>query len=324
MRLSFSVASVSLALLAIPVGQACADGMEPVGTGAMDGDVALRGSQIGFKGSVDLLRLNAKELVYNTDGSKLSELDWVSKAVAVSAEFENEVTDRITVFASGSLGIGADSHMTDYDWLSSTTSLWTDRSVHPDTRLDHYYSADFHARLDLLKSGGFAMGPTAGVKITDVQWTSYGGDYIYSVNSFRDTVGSFDPAEKTITYGQTIPAAYGGLAAVFKQGRFDLSASVRGGLSFHPSDTDNHWLRALLFTDQFSTAAYAGASIAGSYKFTDRFSASLGFDFDRYFEANGDTRVTDTTTGNLLVTAQNVAGISRQDGRLSAAVAYRF
>src|SRR3546814_9973093 len=91
--------------------------------------------------------------------------------------------------------------MEDYDWFQPGND-WTDRSRHFDTDLDHYLMIDIAGRFDRLRWEDGRLGLLGGVRYTDVQWTAYGGDFVYTATTFRDTVGSFPAGERGITYRQ--------------------------------------------------------------------------------------------------------------------------
>ena len=94
------------------------------------------------------LNARANEFVYGgpggPDGNQLSRLVWdANNALTFNLGFEGEINDRWGIFAETVVSLAVDdSYMVDYDWLDPTRADWTDRSVHPDTDLNHYVQVD--------------------------------------------------------------------------------------------------------------------------------------------------------------------------------------
>ena len=105
-----------------------------------------------FRGSYGITAIEANELVY--DGKqKLSQLIWESSAVSTFTGQVKIDLDHFFLRATGTIGVGGDGHMRDYDWLVEDRP-WSDRSIHPDTRLNHYFSGTIEAGREVLSRDG--------------------------------------------------------------------------------------------------------------------------------------------------------------------------
>ncbi|MBX8819108.1 omptin family outer membrane protease, partial [Ochrobactrum sp. MR31] len=84
--------------------------------------------------------------------------------------------------------------MKDYDWLMDPpagygSDAWSHRSIHPDTQLNRYITADLALGHNFYVNETALLNLHGGFKYTNVKWDAYGGSYIYSRNEFRDDVG---------------------------------------------------------------------------------------------------------------------------------------
>ncbi|MEX2746316.1 omptin family outer membrane protease [Rhizobium mongolense] len=248
-------------------------------------------------GDIGLANIKAQEFFYKGD-HKLSQLNWESKGMTlftagVDAQIDNDWS------LKGSVKVGAigDGHMTDYDWYSPGHDDWSERSVSPDTELDHYIAGSIEIDRIVYGNETSSIAVGAGVRYTDVKWTDYGGSYVYSSdNSFRDLSGTF-PSGKGISYRQQIPVGFVSLSGEHVVGDLTISGSIQGGLSFGIKDIDDHWLRDLRFRSDMSPAPTIGANVAVSYAVTPGASLYLSGSFDRVFHSRGDKERHDFATG---------------------------
>lgn len=251
---------------------------------------------VTFSGSYGLTAIKANELVY--EGKvKVSQLIWKSSYVstlngAVTVELQKDWY----LGARGTIGFGGDGHMADFDWLQAGKP-WSDRSLHPDTRLDHYIVASVEIGRTLLSRDGTDIGLGAGFKYTDVQWSAWGGSYVYSDNGFRNSRGHFDPDEKGISYRQAWPVPYIGVNLSHHQGDWTISGSLQGGLSVNAYDIDDHWVRSLRFYDYLETTPTVSITSSIDYAVWDNASLYVSGSFDKMFRVRADTKAIDRTTG---------------------------
>ena len=278
-------------------------------------------AHVGYLGGV------ANEYVYRPDGSKLSHLIWdMDGNIAVNGDIEWKASDRLKLFSSFSAGFDGNNSMKDYDWEVAPYADWSDRSIHGKTQLDHYFSIDAGANYGLVVRDTWALSAIGGFKYTDVKWTAYGGDYIYSRDGgFRNEVGSSSNGEKMISYQLMLPAFYAGLGIEHQIDSLMLSLSAVGGLSFSGQDKDNHWARTppRTFLEEFGTSPFLGLRSSATYALSDSTSILLAVKYDYFFTMQGST----TMVENGVEIAQiggNAAGASLEAVNVSAGIKYDF
>jgi omptin len=205
--------------------------------------------------------------------------------------------DRFFLRATGTIGTGGDGRMRDYDWLVEGKS-WSDRSVHPDTRLNHYFAGSIEAGRAVLSRDGTTISLGGGVKYTDVKWTGWGGSYVYTSADFRDTKGKFADGEKSISYRQQWPVPFLALDLTHNDGPWTFSGVFQGGVAIDGTGTDDHWMRDLRFIDYVETTP--AVMIAGSAEYEVRPNTALFVSgaFDHIFRGRADTDMIDKVSGD--------------------------
>lgn len=280
-------------------------------------------SSMSFSAGIGLTSIKAGEFVYD-GGHKLSQLDWESKNIrTLNLGGEVEIGYGWRLRGKFDIGTGGNGDMVDKDWLVPAISDWTHQSIHPDTRLSHYLNGSIEADRAVYDNGSTMLSVGAGFGYTDIKWDSYGGSYIYSVNTLHDTVGSFDPDEKGISYQQKIPTAFLTANAEHRIDGLTLAAGLKGGMAFNYRDTDDHWLRSLRFYDDLGFTPMLGASLSATQQITDTMSIYVSGDFEKVFEGKGDTRVVDTGSGAYADFA-DAAGADYQKLSVSVGLKSRF
>ncbi|GEO84576.1 MULTISPECIES: omptin family outer membrane protease [Alphaproteobacteria] len=263
-------------------------------------------------GGVGLAYIKAEEFVY--DGShKLSQLDWESKGMTLyTLGADAQIDKNWKVRAAFNVGTGGNGHMVDYDWMDYGISDWTDRSIHPDTELDHYFSGSIEVDRGIYENETTSFDVGAGFRYTDVKWTAYGGSYIYSGGGFRDTVGSFPDGERGISYQQKIPVGFLAVNGSHTIGALTLSGGLQGGLSFGIDDIDDHWMRDLRFYDSMKIAPMLGANITANYQISQMASLFVTGSFEKVFHERGDMKIVDTTGASADSHSSDSAGATYQ------------
>lgn len=246
-----------------------------------------------FKGSYGITAIEANELVYQKK-YKVSQLIWQSTGISTFTGQVKFDFDRFFIRATGTIGIGGDGYMRDFDWRYVKKSGWSDRSQHPDTRLNHYFSGSMEAGREVLNLDGTIISLTGGFKYTDVQWSAWGGRYVYSFGSFRDARGHFPRNEKGITYQQQWPVPFLGVDLARSEGAWTFQGSLQGGLAIDGTGTDNHWMRDLLFVDHVYTTPAVMASASVEYEIRPATAFFVSGSLDKIFRARADTDARDT------------------------------
>jgi outer membrane protease len=116
-----------------------------------------------------------------------------------------------------------------------------------------------------------------------------------------------------------MPAIYGGVGAGATFGRVTLAAQARGGVTVSAADQDTHWMRGLVFVEEFGVAPYLGAGAQATVRMGDQLGLTLAATYDRYFNGKGST-----TINGSPVAGSDVSGGSLETLNLSAGLAYTF
>jgi len=267
---------------------------------------------IQLTGGIGLVSMTANEFVFD-GGWTTSQLIWESLNVPVATVgLSTKLSDGWTVAAKAEAGLGGNSSMADYDWLTPYVAAngpddWTHRSLHPDTRVDHFMRGSLVVGRDMQLGDRFTINLNGGFKYTDVQWTGYGGSYIYSVGGFRDSSGNFVDGQAGITYRQMLPMAFVGADATADFDKLVLTAGAQGGFTFAGQAVDDHWLRDLRFVDNMYVAPIVALSANAQYGFSDNAALFVAASLDKMFTTRADTSVINTNT-NATSFYANAAG----------------
>jgi outer membrane protease len=289
--------------------------------------IALAGDQVSVTAEMGVIDIEANEFVYS-GSSKISQLIWQSRSPAATGRIEVPLRDGWGLRAEGTVAWGGDGYMEDYDWLAPYATGtgpddWSHRSQHPDTRLDHHFSADLAVTRTLYEDEGASVGLRGGARYTDTQWTAYGGSYVYSVGGFRDTSGSIGDGVMGITYRQTIPEIYQALDAEMTEGALTLKLSGRVGVAIGAMGDDDHWLRDLNFLDIWYPIPTAGVEAGAELALGEHAALTASAGLDKVFATRADTVVTDTVT-DISTTYLNGGGGDYRSIRLSAGLKGSF
>ena len=287
--------------------------------GATD-DTAFGG--VTFWGGVGVAYLEANEYVYAGPGSSnvMSQLIWQSTAPILSGGFDVELPEGWTVAAKAQFAISGDSYMEDYDWfgpdfVSYDADDWTHRSQHTDTNLDWYFNGSLLIGHDFALDENVTVNLNGGFKYTDVQWTAFGGTYVYSDididnpgDNYHAYTGSFLDGEKGITYRQSFPALVAGADIEADLDALTLAAGVQGGFTFYGTGDDHHWMRDLNFVDTLASAPLLAAHASAAYEIADGMTLFAEGTIEKVFTARGDTDAYDIPTGDYIESYSDAAG----------------
>ncbi len=288
---------------------------------SLDGSAELSGG-FGFA------NITSNELVYS-GGKRLSQLIWTSRYMRVATAKLKINLDSGWVFrASGGFGFGGNGHMADYDWINpyatgTGDNDWSDRSLHPDTRLNQYFEASLEAGREISGNASSSLDLTGGVKFTDVMWTAWGGSYIYSTSAMRDTIGNFAATSKGATFEQRIPVVFAALNGRTQAGKWVFTGRIRGGFTLGANAIDDHWLRNLRFYDNYYIAPVLAGEASAEYHFSENTSAFVTAGFEKVFRAGGDTYTLNTAT-QVMTQSPGAAGGDFQSLHVSAGIRGRF
>jgi omptin len=268
----------------------------PALTNAEDMLLSSADGTVVFRGSYGITAIEANELVYQGK-QKLSQLIWESRVVSTFTGQATIDLDHLFLRATGTIGMDGDGHMRDYDWLVEGRP-WSHRSVHPDTRLNHYFSGTIEAGREVLSYHDTTIALGGGIRYTDVKWTGWGGSYVYTSSDFRDTKGDFPAKEKGISYRQQWPVPFLGIDLAHSEGPWTLAGGFKAGLAVNGTGTDDHWMRDLRFIDHVDTTPAIMITGSAEYEIRPGTALFVSGAFDQIVRGRADTDMIDKLSGD--------------------------
>jgi len=278
--------------------------------------------------SIGMLHGESNEYVYAPEyNHTVSELNWKLKDVwmlGLGGSFSPLWWLNFNADVYFKLNDG-DGTMNDYDYLLLDYQ-YTDYSNHQNVDLTKGIMFDINAEMTFYQYDKSQFFGIVGFKHDTWEWEAHGGTYMYSSYYLYDTVGSFDPNEKVITYEQNYYAPYLGFGFESKltTAPITFSGRVIGTLWAWGDDEDQHHLRNLVFEDDFDSGTMFGFDLAMRYNFTDNFSMNVAYQYHKYSDMEGDTTITDTTTGQKEKYEGDVAGMDNYAGVVSVGAQVSF
>ncbi|MCK5293043.1 MAG: omptin family outer membrane protease [Arcobacteraceae bacterium] len=234
----------------------------------------------------------SSEIVYESNsGKKLSELIWKIDNVSLfGIGFQVPCQNKFKFNLNYQSMITENSGMmTDYDWLKDYTTDWSDRSIHPTTKITNISIFDINLQYDLKNNKyGNRYIVYAGYKVEEHGFEAWDGSYIYSSNNgFRDKNGIFNGLG--ITYKEEFKSFYLKGMAIKSVDDFVL----KGFISYSPfvivTNEDTHHFRSFTNTNSFnSTTMYEVGFMLNYYLSRD---ILIGLDYTKrvYNETDGTT-----------------------------------
>jgi outer membrane protease len=295
-------------------------------------------NDVTFSGGVGVIGIEGREYVYASTGSSdiMSLLIWQSVAPVLTTGFDITLSDGWTIDGKAQVAISGDSFMVDYDWISTAPGFtnyafdnWTHRSQHDATNLDWFFNGSLALGRGIVATENVTVNVNGGFKYTDVQWTAFGGSFVYSGTGFRADVFSTPDSQRGITYRQQFPTAFLGLDTEIVRDQWTFGFGAQGGVAFHAKGTDNHWQRnpgplGLLFIDTLQMAPTVSVSASAEYTVTDQVNLFLAGTVDKIFLARGDSKIYDNNTGALLVSSPDSGGAELLSGTLTVGFKGKF
>ena len=269
--------------------------------------------------------ITANEIVYSNN-YKVSHLTWKTQNAATSIfGIKHEINDYMTLnFEAQSLSQQTKSVMDDYDWLYTNTSDWSDWSHHEDTLLTQADSYTINASFTLAENKNGYFSVIAGYKKDTRQWKSFGGSYVYSNTTFRDSSGNFTPGSAAIDYKQEYTTPYYGLdlGALFDNWLYTLQIGISNNVQLVA--TDVHHARNLIFIDKFAPGRMENYKLGISYFFNDNVAINFSHDLRNFIETRGNTVQTSTVTGKVTGSCNNCAGADNSSKTSTLALSLFF
>ena len=300
-------------------------------TATTEDSVAVEGEQgvFLFKGKVSLGFLNGEshELVYDPDTSwKMSELIWdLDSVYMLGGELSIRPLTWLGFNLEGWVNISeGDGSMDDYDWIVYGLEDWTHWSHHDKTEVKTATLFDISAEFFALNREQFSLSILAGYKRNNFKWEAYGGDFIYSTNTLRDTVFSVPDDNLGITYEQWWNVPYIGVGFATNVGPVEIDGRIIGSTLVDAEDEDHHHNRDLLFKEEFEDGNFIGLKFGATYNITQNMGVGLDLDYQNFDEVKGDTTIRNTVTGEVFEVPGDSAGADNELLMISLGFQYRF
>ncbi|MCL9780188.1 omptin family outer membrane protease [Vibrio sp. S4M6] len=291
---------------------------------APEARAASNNGNVTFEGSLGVLNGSSTELVYESSGRKLSQLDWEIEDVPIIKlgiiwDVESDLTLQGRIWSV--LTSNGDAHMEDRDWQDANQSSPTDISIHPDTKLRHAFEIDLNSIYWFVQQVNYKVGLLSGYQYNEFKWDGIGGTFSYNnganVGSFADVV--------VIDYKQQYSVFYLGLAGEYTLGsRSEFATSVKWSPWVYAKDVDNHYLRNLRFYDDSNELSnFVSLSVNYGYRFSSQTKIYAEYVYTKYFEARADTTTVNTSTGATSF-SPNAAGLDNEHSTVSIGLNYLF
>ncbi len=268
----------------------------------------------------------SNEMVYwpSVNNHKASELTWkIDDLYMVGFGASLRAGKWFTVNFDGWFkATDGDGTMDDYDWMQPG-GPWTDWSHHEDTDVTDGSIIDINGEVSFLRTSRVTFNGILGYKRDNFGWESRGGEYIYSVNGFRDVGGSFDDNALAISYEQTLEAPYLGVGIKADFGKFKLDARTIYSPLVKGEAVDYHHMRNLVTYDDFSDGDMIGVDVAGSYMFSNNLSMEVALSFQSYDTMQGDSEWHYNDVGQV-VFVNDGAGMDQESAMMSVSLLYMF
>lgn len=307
---------------AAPAASSTEKSMEKSSTITVNDDVMLVAGRL----SLGVLNGEVNEIVYNpVTGRKVSHLDWqIDNTVMVGAGLSVTPSSwiKLNVDLAFSVSDGSGS-MDDYDWVVPGLD-WTDWSSHDDMTVDQIWKLDLNAEFPLYEQPSMKITGILGFKREEYEFSASGGNFIYSVNGFRDTIGSFQDGLLAISYEQVYTTPYIGIGFSADMQPLTFSGRVIGSALVNLEATDTHHLRNLEFEDDFETGTMFGIDLALAYSYSHNLQFMFGFQYLNYDEVKGSTQLKDLSTGEVSLVGGDAAGSDNSSGLIMLALVYNM
>ncbi|WP_213989456.1 omptin family outer membrane protease [Sodalis sp. dw_96] len=266
----------------------------------------------------------SKEFAYDArDGYKISELNWTLKNTAIfKGDIAWDATEFLTLNLRGWTTLASSgSKMDDYDWLDRGQSHWTDRSTHPNSRLNHANEFDVNVKGWLLNAPEYRLGTVFGYQQTRFSWTAFGGSFNYKNGTDN---GEYAPGARAIGYRQKYFMPYLGVAGMYRYQNVEFNTLLKFSPWVKARDNDEHYMRDITFRHQGKGSRYYSATVDAGYYVTPNTKIYAELSLNKYEENKGSHTKTCNHCGNKDYFGGNSSGMSNTYYTASAGVQYLF
>lgn len=278
--------------------------------------------------SLGTLSGKTKERVYDpaVGGRKVSQLDWTyNNAAIIKGVLNWDVMPRFSVGASGWTTLDSrGSNMVDQDWDNdSRPEIWTDKSRHPNTRLNYANEFDLNIKSWILDEPKYRFGLMTGYQESRYSFSAKGGSYIFSENGgFRNETGTFSNGERVIGYKQRFKMPYIGLIGSYRYDNVEFGSTFKYSGWVRSSDNDEHYPSSTFRAKVNNQNYYSVAANAGYY-LTPNAKIYVEGTWNRITNKKGNMS-TYNKSNNTIQLDKNSAGIENYNFVTSAGLIYSF
>lgn len=267
---------------------------------AADGQIVSPDQILAVSAGIGALGIDVRNSFYMGDHQYIR-MDWQSRGTALlSLDGVAKLDADYLIKANLEAGLAGDGFLRAVSWQNfgqNGPDDWTDRSLHPDTQLDHYLAGSIELDKRIWADDDNALNIGVGVKYTDVQWTAAGGSFVFSQSTFRDTIGNLPDGQRFFSYRMKMPAVYASIAASHTVENWTFSGGLKAGAGFGLENIGHYWVGSTRSTEHMNAAPMVGADLKASYAMSDNLSLYLGGSFEKLFETKGTSVLLDTATG---------------------------
>lgn len=268
-----------------------------------------------------------KERVYDgDDGHKNSQLNWkYNNAAIVKSALDWDVIPWISLGAAGWTTIASrGGYMVDTDWVNENQTGYTDRSRHPNTRLNYANEYDINVKGWLLNETDYRLGIMAGYQQSRYSFQATGGYYNYTdEDTGLPDIGAFPADLKVIGYNQHYRTPYVGLTGSYRYKDIEVGGAFKYSGWVKTTVSDVHYLRATVFRADTRHQKYYQLVGNIGYYLTPAVNVFLEGNWSRTTNKRGELLVTDYVD-ETIDDAQRSSGIENYSFMSTAGLKYSF
>jgi len=283
-----------------------------------------------FSGDIALGSLSGKtkERVYDPDsgGHKNSQLNWkYNNAAIIKGSLDWDLIPWLSIGTSAWTTITSrGAYMDDTDWLDQSKNSWTDRSRHPDTRLNYANEFDLNVKGWLLNEPTYRFGLMAGYQENRYSFKASGGSFNYTdENTGLPEVGTFTAGTKIIHYKQHFKIPYIGIVGSYRYERFELGGSFKYSGWVRANDNDEHYLTDTTFRANIKNQNFYSLVGNAGYYLTHDTKIYVEGVWSRTTNKKGSLSANDYGLGEKK-SAENSSGIENHSFMTTVGLKYSF
>jgi outer membrane protease len=265
----------------------------------------------------------AREYVY-AGGDKISQLNWrINNAATLGFNLAYRPLDWLTLRGEAWGVVASSGKLTDYDWLGREVGIddWTNRSIGPLRRMTNTYGVDLNLAATFYRYGGLSLDAVGGVRYLNMQFEAHDSTYIYSVDDFRDTQGTFPGTN--VKYRQRWYSGYLGLAMRYDMDKFSFHGQVTGSPWAYGKDRDDHVLTGTTYREHGQRSTMFGAQAGVDYQLAPHWTLYSNLAYEKYARAKADMEST-TSIAETAYLPVGAAGLSNENWSLQVGAKFVF